>query len=269
MISVFNYDDSRLFISDRFLEMPKKGYGQSYRLAQYLGVHTSLISQVVKGRKSFSLEQAQKITTYFGLLEKEVEYFLLLVQKEKAGTVELKNIFDRKLKSLKKEASLLVNRLQASGKLDEATRAIFYSHWKYSAVRQLTALPQFPNLDAIGAALGLSVKATNEVMAFLLRTGLCVEKEGRFVIGPSSTHLEIGSPWAYGNLANWRQKALEEFRRESPAKLHYTAPMTLSKGDAEKVRELIIKFLEEVDRIVEPSPSEALHCLNIDWFGIT
>ena len=67
---------------------------------------------------------------------------------------------------------------------------------------------------------------------------------------------------------NWRQKAIECLEDERTAKLHYTAPMTLSKKDAEHVRERIAKFLESLVGVVEPSASEELHCLNIDWFEV-
>jgi len=269
MISIYNYEEFRPFLRDRFQEMPKKGYGQSFKLAHYLGVHTTLVSQILKGKKVFSLEQAQKVTEYFGLLESEADYFLLLVQKEKAGSPALKAYFDKKRTALKAEAARLVHRLQSNRTLDEATRAVFYSHWKYSAVRQLTALPEQSSLETIAQTLNLPLRVTKEVMDFLVRTGLCAEKGGRFAIGPSSTHLESESPWTYVNLCNWRQKAMEEFRKESRAKLHYSCPMTLSRQDAERVRESIVKLLEELDGIIGPSPSEEMHCLNIDWFGIS
>lgn len=72
-----------------------------------------------------------------------------------------------------------------------------------------------------------------------------------------------------GERRNWREKSIEALNREGHAKLHYTAPMTLSKADAELVREMIVKLLESIDKVIEPSPSEELRCLNIDWFEVT
>ena len=268
MISVYAYKDFRSFIRDRFAEMPRKGYGQSHRLAKHLGVHTTLVSQIMKGVKVFSLEQAHAACEFLGLDELETDYFVLLVQKEKAGSAHLKNYFEKKLSGLRAHTSELVNRLKSQRGLDEGTRAIFYSHWKYSAARQLTAIPGHASIDAIAGALDLSLKDTKRVMDLLVHHGLCVEKKGKFLIGPSATHLEASSPWTYVNHLNWRQKAMEEYRNDHASKLHYTCPMTLSRADAEKVRAAIVKLLEDVDRILEPSPSEELHCLNIDWFRV-
>ncbi|MEQ1665151.1 MAG: hypothetical protein ABL927_07235 [Bdellovibrionales bacterium] len=55
MTSVFTAHDYRSFVSKRFLLMPKKGYGQARKLSAFLGVHTTLVSQVLKGHKSFTL----------------------------------------------------------------------------------------------------------------------------------------------------------------------------------------------------------------------
>jgi hypothetical protein len=67
---------------------------------------------------------------------------------------------------------------------------------------------------------------------------------------------------------NWRQKAIERVQEKGESQLHYSCPMTLSAKDALKLREMVVKFLESVDAVIEPSPSEELHCLNVDWFRI-
>jgi len=50
--------------------------------------------------------------------------------------------------------------------------------------------------------------------------------------------------------------------------LAYTAPMTLSRSDAIRIRSLLADLVEKVDQIVVPSPSEKLFCLNLDWFEV-
>ena len=50
--------------------------------------------------------------------------------------------------------------------------------------------------------------------------------------------------------------------------LAYTAPMTLSENDAQRIRAALADVVQNVDGIVGPSPSEKLYCLNIDWFEV-
>lgn len=268
MISIYNFNDSKSFVLARFEAMPKRGRGQSLKLSEHLGVHTTLVSQILKGLKSFTQEQASLTAEFLDLTEQETDYFLLLVQLDRAGNESLRKNIKRQLNAMKSSAKELVNRLKAEVKLREEERGVFYSDWTYSAVRQLTAINGFNGVDEISSALGLTRKRTKEVIDFLLKTGLCVEDGGKLKVGPKSTHLESASPWVRVHHINWRQKAIEKINISEESQLHYTAPMTLSAKDALLLREMIVKFLESTDKLIDPSPSEQLHCLNIDWFKI-
>lgn len=134
---------------------------------------------------------------------------------------------------------------------------------------QLSPTIEFPILIETLAASAYDQKLqkqTKTILDFLLSTGLCKEEKGKIVVGPSSTHLEASSPWVRVHHANWRQQALQHLPQEENGKLHYTAPLTVSAEDALKIREMIVQFLEKVDKVIDPSPSEEVRCLNIDWF---
>lgn len=268
MISVFNYSDYRKFLGDYFSSMPKAGYGQSRRLAEALNVHTTLVSHVMKGKKAFSLEQAIGTCEFMALSEAETEFFLLLVQAERAGTPALKKHLARQMEKLRAHSKELVNRLSSKRRLTEEDRAIFYSDWAYSAIRQLIAIKGYQRIEEIAEYFRLPRRRTKEIIDFLLRVQLCAEDKVGLKVGPATTHLESSSPWVRSHHVNWRQKSVESLNREDASKLHYTAPMTLSRTDAELIREMIVKFLESIDQVVEPSVSEGLYCLNIDWFEI-
>lgn len=267
-MSIFEYSDYRSFMKELFQRMPKQGYGQAYKLARFLGVHTTLVSQVLKKHKTFTLEQASTTAEFLGLNDLESEYFLSLVQIDRAGNEALRKILKRQLSGLRKKAADLSNRLSPRSTLRDELRATFYSDWTYSAVRQLTAIPTFDNIEDIAARLSLPRKQVKNIIDFLLRSGLCKEEKGKLSVGPSSTHLEVSSPWIKSHHCNWRQKAIQEINREDDLKLHYSSPLTLSKSDAARVREMLIKCIDEVDKVIDPSPSEELRCLNIDWFRI-
>ena len=268
MISIYNFDNPLSFLQARFAAMPKRGHGQSLRLARHLRVHTTLVSQVFRGSRQLTLEQAALTAEFLELTEAETDFFLLLTQLERAGNPALKKNLRRQLAAAKAKSEELVHRLKAEVRLREEERATFYSDWVYSAVRQLTAIPGFDSVEKIAAQLGLPRKRVKQVVDFLLATGLCVEKNGKLAVGPKSTHLEASSPWVRVHHVNWRHKAIEHVMDAEESQLHYSAPMTLSAADARKIRELIVKFLESVDSVVEPSPSEELHCINVDWFRV-
>jgi uncharacterized protein (TIGR02147 family) len=268
MVSVYDFKNYRKFMEKVWESLPNSGHGQSKKLAEHLNVHTTLISQIFSGAKSFSPEQAILACDFFGLSENETDYFLLLVQLDRAGSHKLKLQIERQISQHQEKAQELVHRLQSKKQLSEEQRAIFYSDWSYSAIRQLTAISGFDSPESIANYLKLPIRRIREALQFLLESGLCIEEKGKVKIGPQSTHLESSSPWVRTHHTNWRLKAVENLPADQGLKLHYTCPMTLSARDAAKIRSVLVKMLEELDPIIEPSPSEELFCLNIDWFNV-
>jgi uncharacterized protein (TIGR02147 family) len=269
MDSIYRFTDYRAVIRKRFEEFPKKGYGQARRLAQHLKCHTTMISQVMSGIKTLTMEQALLTAEFLGFNEQESDYFILLVQLDRAGSEALRENLRSKIERMRAHSEELVNRLVKKRDLTEDQKAIFYSDWSYAAVRQVTALGERQPASEIAARLNLPIKHVVKVLEFLIETGLCVKTAHGIKIGPSATHLESSSPWVRTHHTNWRQKAIASLNDDQKSKLHYTAPMTLSAADALRIRDKLVGLLEEVDKILDPSPVEELHCLNIDWFKLT
>ena len=106
-----------------------------------------------------------------------------------------------------------------------------------------------------------------QVLDFLIGHGLCIETEGQIRPGPQSTHLPSTSPLIARHHGNWRVKAMERHASLAlESELAYTSPMALSRTDAVMIRETLLQSIDQVVAIVDPSPSEATYCLNIDWF---
>jgi uncharacterized protein (TIGR02147 family) len=238
------------------------------QLARFLGVHTTLISQVIKELKSLTTDQAAKSAEFLGLNELETEYFVLLVQLDRAGNSAAKDLFKKQIKRVKDQSQNISKRIKSEKKLTDEQRAVFYSDWAYSAIRQAVVLPGISDLNSISAFLGLPRKRVQKILDFLLQTGLCKTSGGKLNVGPSSTHVEAGSPWVRVHHMNWRQKAIQSLDKENPEHLHYTSPLTIAAKDADLVRERIIQLIEQINTIVDPSPSEELFCLNLDWFKL-
>jgi uncharacterized protein (TIGR02147 family) len=268
MVSPFEFDNYRKFLTKRLKEMPKKGYGQMSRLAVYLGVHSTLVSQVLKQHKSFSTDQAALVAEFFGLNELESEYFILLVQIERAGNTAAKNHYTKQLQRVLEHANTISHRVRVDAELSEEQRAVFYSDWAYSAIRQSVAIHGLNHAEPIAEYLGLPRKKVQKFLEFLVKAGLCNMKKGEFKVGPASTHVEASSPWVRVHHTNWRQKAIQSLDGDQSDKLYYTSPLTLAKRDCDVIREKILQFIEQVNSIVDPSPSETFYCLNVDWFPV-
>jgi len=269
MIQAFQFDNYRKFLEKRLNAMPNNGYGQLSQLARFLRVHTTLVSQIIKGHKELTTDQAALVAEYLGLGELEIEYFVLLVHFERAGNQRSKALYKRQLQRIREQAQTISKRVVVDAKLSEEERAVFYSDWAYSAVRQAVAIPGIDNVDSIATYLDLPREKVQRCIEFLIRSRLCKFSQNKISVGPLSTHVEASSPWVRVHHANWRQRALNSLDVPSKNALHYTLPLTISAADCEIMREKILQFIEQAKAIVDPSPSEEMFCLNIDWFSVT
>ena len=105
-----------------------------------------------------------------------------------------------------------------------------------------------------------------KIIQFLIDHNLIININGKIQIGPQKTHLENNSPWISKHHHNWRIKAMESMQNDSEQNLFYSAPMSLSKDVALKIRQQLPEFIKQIVEQVGPSKSEVVRCLNIDWF---
>ena len=97
MSAFFEIHDYRTLIKNYLETLPNKGRGELAKIARHLEVNSTLVSQVMSGSRDFSHEQALELSQYMGLSELESEYFILLVQLEKAGTQNLKTYIRKQI----------------------------------------------------------------------------------------------------------------------------------------------------------------------------
>ncbi|MBK9322340.1 MAG: DUF4423 domain-containing protein [Bdellovibrionaceae bacterium] len=254
------------FLKKYLKTLPNRGRGALRGISVATGIHSTTLSQAVKGARHFSLEQVADICRYLGLSELETKYALLLSQAERAGTDILREFFFKELKLLRQQSLELVHVVKQDKILTDNEKAIFYSNWYYGALAVLSSIPGLNNPISLSSRTGLSRQRANHAIEFLVRTGICVDKNGKIEPGTNSTHLEAGSPLVSRHHGNWRIKAMEKHPNlDLETEMAYSSPMSLAKQDANRIRALIVDLVKKVSEIRTPSPCEEAYFLNIDW----
>ncbi len=267
-MQLFECKDYRAFIREWVKSQPRNGHGQFRKMAEFLGIQTSMLSQIMASHREMNAETASSLAEFFSLNELESDYFLCLVQLERAGNQRLKSQMKRQLEKLHEQSQKIEKRISKTRELDEPTKAIFYSQWYYSAVRLVTALKGIDTIEAIAERLRLSRAQVARVTRFLVKHGLCVYNGDKLHYGPQSTHVSAESPLAARHHLNWRLKAMENLEGLKSTELVFTSPVAVSKKDAELLRSRFLEMIDEWAKVVDHSPSEQLMCLNIDWVEI-
>ncbi len=267
-MGIFEYNSYQPFLKDYIASLPRKGWGFPQKISEHLGIHPSHISQVLAGSRDLSIEQALAVCEFIGLGNLETDYFVALVNINRAGTTQAKGYYKKKAQELKKSSLNLSKRVNQDKILSDEEKAIFYSSYIYSAVRLFCSIDGGVTLEQIKEKFDLSSDRLRETLDFLIRVGLVIQDSARFKMGTQHTHVERGSPHLSRHHMNWRIQALERVENLSDEELQFTSPISISKKDFEKVRELLVNSINDSFKIVKASPAEDVACITLDLFWI-
>ncbi|MGE3263075.1 MAG: TIGR02147 family protein [Bacteriovoracia bacterium] len=266
-MTVFEYKTYKDFLQAT-LGGKKQRKGQKSALAKALGCQPTYISQVVHSSADFSLEQAEKAARFLGLSKEEQNYFLALVQKDRAGTNELKAHFSERLQELLEKRLTVKERLGHGKALTKEDQSIYYSSWHYAAAHIAVTIPELQSRERLSSVLRVPKKRMREVLDFLEKTGLIKEEAGKLSPGPTQIRLGNESENIIKHHTNWRLRALDSLDKEDIRELHYSAVVSLSKTDVIKVKDLILANMKENIEVIKASKEEELYCYAVDFFNI-
>lgn len=242
--------------------------GARKELAAAIDVHTTHVSQVLKKKSEFSLEQAEAINTFFGHTEDEGEYFISLVLKDRAGSPKLKKRFENKIQGMRDARLNISQRLNVENVISQKDRERFYSSAAYGATHVLCSLPQYGNVPALSEALNLPKKKVAEIVEFLLKIGVLKSEKDDLVPGPKHVHLGNDSEMVLKHHTNWRLHAISNLQFLDKDDLHYSASLSISHEGAFAVKEAILETLKKVVEIVGKSEVETGYVLNFDFYKL-
>ncbi len=268
MKAIFEFNDYKEFANEWLELQPKGGRGLLSQIARELSIHTTLLSHTLRGDKNLTSEQAILLAEFIGLQQLETDFFLLLVQRDRAGNLKLKQKYENDIRKIKSDSQEVSKRVVSNVELTDVQQAQFYSSWLYPAIRQLSSLPNYQNAIELLQAFNVKKDEFHRVLKFLIESDLCIEKNGKIKIGPSNTHINSKSPFVFQHHKNWRIKAFEKHNNLLPEELMYTAPFTISNKDFETFREEVVKLIQKLIKTAEKTTGERLACLNIDLFFV-
>lgn len=268
MLSVFEFENYREFIK-AWISTQESSHGLKSELAAAMGISSSFMSQVLKGDKSLTPEQAGELAERFGFTEAETDFWFLLIDLDRAGTVKLRSRLGRKIRQGREQAKSLSKRSLKDTELSDETKGVFYSSWLYSGIRNMAALPDVNDVPEIARRLNLPAATISKVVGFLVDHGLCRMDDGRLTYGPAHTFVNRDSPHVVKHHLNWRLQAARAMERDRDSDLFFTGPMSLSRETVDEIRKYLPQVIQEIYKKIGPSPSEQVACLNIDWFDYT
>lgn len=242
--------------------------GLRKKLAEAIPVHTTFVSQVLKGRTEFSLEQAEAVNSFFEHTDDEGEYFILLILKDRSTNEKLKKRFEKKMQMMRDERLNIKARLDSTDSIAMKDRERFYSSAVYGAIHVLVAIPQFGSIEALAEATKLSRSRVREIVDFMIRVGVLKENSGKIETGTNHIHLENDSELILKHHTNWRYHTISNLQFLDRDDVHYSACLSLSVEDAFKLKESILANLKQNVDVISKSKEEVAYVMCFDFYKL-
>lgn len=272
MEDIFLHRSARLILR-KFLESLKadEKKGANQKVARALGIFPSYLSLILSGERTLNLDQGILLSEYMKLKKEERRYLLRVIEIDRAQTAKLKEEINNELdEMIKKDHQIAskVDKNQLHLSLDEMLK--FFSSWEFATLHLAPAIEDGKvNIPLLAKKYNLEHNRVREIVKFLLRTGLWVNVGKKIELGNKLIHLDNTSPLLNQNHNNWRLKAIErhpKMNREN--ELAYSLCIAISEKDVMKVKSILLKAVEDIRNISDPSESEIIYNLNMDWLKV-
>ncbi|MBI4041625.1 MAG: TIGR02147 family protein [Deltaproteobacteria bacterium] len=270
-VSILNYKDYREFLRTWIETYPAGRKGLKKALALACACQPAYLTRILKKDAHLSLEQAYACGPFLKLSSDEVDFFILLIQFDRAATAPLKRFFLEKMNRMLTDQLTLEKKLQSKKHIRLSEQEQYYRSWYVAVIHVMVTIPQFRTADALAHYLNLPLREIQSVLDFLQSCRLIEKKDHQYLPKKVRLHLGSSSPLIQRNHMNWRIKtleALQNLRASEDKTLHYSSVFTASEQDLLNLKQMIVDLLQRTEKTIDVSPAHLVHCLHIDFFPI-
>lgn len=267
MKSVFEVKNHFEYISEQ-LEARRNVRGIKTQFSEFLRIKPAFLSQVLSEKYSLSLEQADLANQFFDHSAEEADFFILMVSRDRAGSVSLKKHYDQQINQILKKRLLVIERLGRKGDLSEETKGTYYSSWLYAAIHILTTIPEYRTRKALAEKTRMSMEALDKALQFLMTHNL-IHKEGDHYL-PTHSWIRVDkeSPHIVKHHSNWRLQAINNLEKQTDQDLHYSGVFSMDVKTALHFKDKFLELLKAESKKIEASKEEELFIINMDLFNL-
>ena len=267
MESVFLFKTYKAYL--KALIEGKTQRGLMTKLAQAAGCELSYLSRVLSQEIHITPDHAFKIAGALNLNTTERDYFLCLVDLERAGDPTYRDFLKNKLKSMVQQNEDLSKKTSNPITQMNQFEFLYNSNWAYCAIHLLVSIPHFQSVQKISQRLQIPEPMVQMYLAQLAEMGFVRKRSAttwEYLTGAS--HTPKNSPLVPMYHSNWRTRAVLDSQNFQNDGLHYTNVQSLSVPCFENIKQLLLSSISEVERLAGPSACEELVNVNIDVFKV-
>lgn len=268
-ISIYDFNSYKAFLIAWIDQQPHKGHGAKSLLAKHTQCNPAYVTQVLSGNAQFSLEQIEKLKVFLNFDAEEFDFFVLLVERERSGTVTLNKYFTGKIDKILVDRKQIKNRVKNDGTVTKEAQTKYYSNWVNMAVHMALTIPKFQSVAIIANQLKITERAVKDSIDFLVKYEIITQTKTGYKMGVNRFHLAHDSDLISKHHNNWRLQAMKSLDQRLEEDLHYSSVVSISQDDFSKIRSDLLSAIEKAKEVVKKSPEETLVSFCVDFFKIS
>jgi hypothetical protein len=145
--------------------------------------------------------------------------------------------------------------------------AEYFGNWLYQLVHGLTQISKMQKSLVIARTINLPENEIKFILSRLELMGLVNYEKGLWKSQQNSMHLAKESPFIRNLHSTWKTKILSDLQLRARLEgTHFSGILAISEEDYQKIRELLVKSLNNIRKIAEASESENIFLLSIDCY---
>lgn len=238
------------------------------RLAEAANCKLSYFSNVIQKKVNLTPDQAFGLSKFMSLNEKETEFFLLLVQESRAGAPELRVYLNNKIKKMRQKEFKLETKFKKLEMLTPEEVRIYYTSWHHQAIHMLLTIPKYGRPENVAKRLQLPIEIVIAKLKILEDIGLAQKKGDYWSAIIKNIHIPIHDPSSLGHQIQWKLQSIVDLQNPKTEGLHYSSVYSLSLEDFQKIKSMMISFIEETRKRIELSPEEEIVHFQLSFFQI-
>lgn len=264
---IYRYSHYREFLNHCF---PAKGEGRGGRakLAKLLGCQPGFVSIVLAEKSDFTPEHGMQIAEYLHLNMEEKNYFLLLLQKDRAGSVALRQHYETQIKAIQNQKKEVKSRIAVTHEISFEDQMRYYQSWFQTAVHMCTLVPRLRTPAAMSEYLYVPIETIKQTLETLLQLGVVTQKNGQFSSTQKRMHISEKNIALKTHHANWRHRALNALDFNNEEALHYSSVMSISKSAMTEIKQILLKAIESSEPVIKEAKDEGVFALTMDLFEV-
>ncbi len=262
---ITNFKSYREFIKNWISVQPRSGHGLLAAISVQLRISRSLVSAILSGKRNLTIEQALNLAQFMKLQPNECDYFIVLVEVERAGTAALRSYWQKKAQIISKKILSVKSQVQFDQELSFEEQVEYYSNINYSLLRILSTIDGGLSYDEINENIRNRISNIDSILEFLMRNKLIEKKNETYFATSKAIHLDKESANYSKYHSNLRILQLSNFDRTNEENIAFSSVCTLSEADFLKIREMILDFVKKVNPLVADSKPNLVASITIDF----